>query len=134
MVKANQPFKRNFERGMIQKLVNFLLPGRRKRKRLSYEDFIVNRVFESTSAKITSVTNIEIIRTLPLRDGIYEEITAALPKGIEHIKSMPNDGNLLQELTLITFNNQDGRRFAAIMYDSYDAFEAPVVVDVFTLK
>jgi len=118
----------------MSSILNFFRPAKKTRKRLTYEDFIITAARNNPGFAITAVHNIELLKTLPMHEGTYAEIADTIKRGdIAQVIAMQTDGNLLEELTLIRFINQAGEPFAAIMYDGYDAWEYPVVVEIFRL-
>ena len=119
---------------MISSIINFFRPGKKPRKRLTYEDFIIAAARNNPGFTVTAVHNIEILKTLPMQEGTYTEIAETIKRGdIAQVIAMQTEGNFLEELTLIQFTNQAGQPFAAIIYDGYDAWEYPVIVEIFKL-
>lgn len=119
---------------MISSIINFLFSKKPKRKRLSYEDYIIHSAPDLNKFPITAVNGIEIIKTLPLEEQLYAEIATLIKEGnIEDVRNMVIDDNVLEDLTLVRFINQLGEPYAAIVYDSYEVWQEPIVVEVFKL-
>ncbi|HWB27966.1 MAG TPA: hypothetical protein VG738_20980 [Chitinophagaceae bacterium] len=119
---------------MISSLINSLFSKKPKRKRLTYEDYIIRSAPDFNKLSITAVNDIEIIKTLPLEEQLYAQIAALIKEGdIEAVKNMAIDENVLEDLTLVRFVNQLGEPYAAIVYDSYEVWQEPIVVEVFKL-
>ncbi|HVX52853.1 MAG TPA: hypothetical protein VHB48_22020 [Chitinophagaceae bacterium] len=119
---------------MINAIINLLVPKKARKKRLGYEDYIINNAPDNNFG-ITGVNNIEILKTFPLEEELYARVAALIKQGnIQALENMTIDNNLLEDLTLITFTNQAGEPFAAIIYDSYEVWQEPVVVEVFKLS
>jgi len=118
---------------MIKSILHFFKLKKKKRKRLTYEDYIINSDANNVLG-IKVVNNIELIKTLPLDESLYAEISLLIKSGnIMQVEKMAVDDNLLQDLALVTFNNQTGQPYAALVYDSYDAWQEPVIVEIFKL-
>lgn len=119
---------------MFSSIINFLRPAKKPRKRLTYEDFIIAAARNNPGFTITAVYNVKILKTLPMQEGTYADIAETIKRGdIAQVIAMQTEGNLLEELTLIQFANQAGEPFACIIYDGYDAWEYPVVVEIFRM-
>lgn len=119
---------------MMSSIINFFKPGKKNRKRLTYEDFIIAAACNNPAFTITAANNIEIVKTLPMEKGTYAAIAENIKQGnIAQVIAMQTNENLLEELTLVQFTNQAGKPFAAVIYDAYDAWEHPVVVEIFGL-
>lgn len=119
---------------MFSSIINFLKPAKKARKRLTYEDFIIAAARNSPDFTITAVHSIKILQTLPMQEGTYAEIAETIKRGdMAQLLTTQKEGDLLEELTLIQFANQADEPFAAIVYDGYNAWEYPVVVEIFKL-
>lgn len=118
---------------MINTVLNFFRPKKKKPKRLTYEDYIIANACDN-NINLTTVNNIEIVKTFPLEEGLYGEVSALIKAGeIESIRNMPVDEDLLGDLALVRFTNETGDGYAAIIYDSYESWQEPVVIEVFEL-
>jgi hypothetical protein len=119
---------------MLKNILQFFRRKKAKRKRRSYEDNISKAALANNSLSITEINDVEILKTVPLEEGLYDKIAEIIKTGnIELIKQMPDSENIFEDLTIIQFADQTGQKYAAIIYDSYELWEDPVVVEVFKI-
>jgi len=84
---------------------------------------------------ITAVHNLDLIKTLPFEEGVYETVNAFIKNGnINAVRNMEVEEGLLGELAVVIFKNQTGEPCVAILYDSYETWEQPVVAEVIKLN
>lgn len=120
---------------MLKNMLQFF--KRRKTNRISraYEDDITKAARANNNFSITEIKDVEILKTLPLEDGLYEQLAELIKtKNIELLKNIPGGENVFEDLTIIKFADQGDQAYIAIIYDSYELWEDPVVVEVFKLE
>lgn len=114
-------------------IISFFKRGKKKHQKLFYEDFIL-MFARDHNIDITRVHGLELIRTLPFEEELYGKVADLVKDGnITAVKNMEIEEGLLGELALVTFTCQTGGPCAAILYDSYDTWEEPVVAEVVKL-
>jgi len=105
-----------------------------KRKRRSYEDDISKAALANSNFNITEIKDVEILKTIPLEEGLQQQMAELIKtRNIDLIKNIPGGENVFEDLTIIKFADQTGQVYVAIIYDSYELWEDPVVVEVFKL-
>jgi len=119
---------------MISSILKFFKRRKKKRKRLSYEDYIIDCVRNTTDFDIKAINDIEILHTFPLEEQLYSKISSFINAGdIDAIKNIVGDNNMLEDVTLVKFTNQLNEYYAAAVYDSYEVWQEPIVIEVFKL-
>lgn len=119
---------------MISTILKIFKRSKKKPKKLFYEDFILEYARDN-NIELTEVHDLELVKTLPFEEGLYETISALIKEGnINAVKNMVIDEGLLGELSLVTFTSQTGGQCVALLYDSYDTWEQPIVAEVIRLR
>lgn len=118
---------------MLKNILQFFKTKKIKKKREVYKEDIAQSLLTNNSS-ITEIKDVEILKTFPLEGKLLNDIAALIKSGdVALLKDMPGSENLFEELTVIKFNDQNGQAYAAIIYDSYELWEEPIVVEVFKM-
>lgn len=119
---------------MLSAILHFFKRKQKERKKLFYGDFILMHTNDN-NINITAVHNLDLIKTLPFEEGVYETVNAFIKNGnINAVRNMEVEEGLLGELAVVIFKNQTGEPCVAILYDSYETWEQPVVAEVIKLN
>ncbi len=119
---------------MLKNILHFFKANKIKKKREVYKKDIAQSLHANNST-ITEIKDVEILKTLSLEGESLKDVAALIRTGdIASLKNIPGSENLFEELTVIKFADQDGNGYAAIIYDSYELWEEPVVIEVFKMN
>ncbi len=120
---------------MLKNILHFFSRKKVKRKARSYEDDISKAALANNNFSITAISDVEILKTLALEEGLQAKMAELIKtKNIDLIKNMPGGENVFEDLTIIKFSDQNAQTYIAIIYDSYELWEDPVVVEVFKVN
>lgn len=97
---------------------------------------VILEILADNDHKIQEVLNIEIIKSIYFEKDEYLIVAQLLKDGkIELVKNFDTQQKEgFEFLDVVTFMDQDSRRFAATIYDSIELWQDPQVIEIFCLE
>jgi hypothetical protein len=102
----------------------------------TFNDYIVSGILIGNQYNITVVQNLESVRSMYFKRETYPEIKEIIRKGdLAALDNVPDAKSEFAEyLEVMTFDDQDGRKYAITVYDSIDLWQDPQIIDIFLMK
>ena len=102
---------------------------------MTYEDYIVKSIINCIPFNISTVTDVTIIGTTAYNEPNFNLVCSSLQKGnLPNFTDMDSEEKPFEDLTVVSFKNQDGVNYCGVVYDSWALEQDPEVQRVYPIK
>lgn len=98
-----------------------------------FDSYVINGILASNEFGITQVLNLTSIKSLYYSLTTYQQITDLIrAKNRSAIESLEaNAAGINEFLDIMSFTDQDGKKYIVTVYDSLELTQNPQVIDIF---